>query len=64
MTVERDLLCGYKGLKNTPKDAKPVEDHRPAAIQQGASNLLSDEDLEEKIKLLAPRVQRLIRPYL
>ena len=31
---------------------------------QGASNLHSDEDLEDKIKLLDPRVQKLIRTYL
>ena len=53
-TVERDLL----------KDAEPVEDHLPASIHQGASNLHSDEDMEDKIKLLDPRVQKLIRTYL
>ena len=63
-TVERDLLYAYQGLKDTTKDAKPVEDHLPAFIHQGASNLDSDEDLEHKIKLLDPRVQKLIRTYL
>ena len=62
--VERDLLYAYQGLKDTTKDAEPVEDHFPASIHQGASNLNSDEDLEDKIKLLDPRVQKLIRTYL
>ena len=31
---------------------------------QGASNLHSDEDMEDKIKVLDPRVQKLIRTYL
>ena len=62
--VERDLLYAYQGPKDTTKDAKPVEDHLPAFIHQGASNLDSDEDLEHKIKLLDPRVQKLIRTYL
>ena len=44
--------------------AGPVEDHLPASIHQGASNLHSDEDMEDKIKLLDPRVQKLIRTYL
>ena len=63
-TVERDLLYAYQGLKDTTKDAEPVEDHLPASIHQGASNLHSDEDLKDKIKLLDPRVQKLIRTYL
>ena len=63
-TVERDLLYAYQGLKDTTKDAEPVEDHLPASIHQGASNLQSDEDMEDKIKLLDPRVQKLIRTYL
>ena len=63
-TVERDLLYAYQGLKDTTKDAEPVEDHLPASIHQGASNLHSDEDMEDKIKLLGPRVQNLIRTYL
>ena len=58
--VEGDLLYAYQGLK----DALPVEDHLPASIPQGASNLHSDEDLEDKIKLLDPTVQKLIRTYL
>ena len=63
-TVERDLLYAYQGLKDTTKDAEPVEDHLSASIHQGASNLHSDEDMEDKIKLLDPRVQKLIRTYL
>ena len=63
-TVERDLLYAYQGLKDTTKDAEPVEDQLPASIHQGASNLHSDEDLEDKIKLLDARVQTLIRTYL
>ena len=62
--VERDHLYAYQGLKDTTKDAEPVKDHLPASIHQGASNLHSDEDLEDKIKLLDPRVQTLIRTYL
>ena len=63
-TPERHLPYAYQGLKNTTKDAEPVEDHLPASIHQGASNLHSDEDMEDKIKLLDPRVQKLIRTYL
>ena len=63
-TVERDLLYAYQGLKDTTKDAEPVEDHLPAFLHQGASNLHSDEDMKDKIKLLDPRVQKLIRTYL
>ena len=63
-TVERELLCAFRGLKVTTKDAEPVEDHLPASIHQGASNLHSDEDMDNKIKLLDPRVQKLIRTYL
>ena len=62
--MERDLLYAYQGLKDTTKNAEPVEDHLPASIHQGASNLHSDEDMEDKIKLLDPRVQKLIRTYL
>ena len=62
--VERDLLYAYQGLKDTTKDAEPVEDRLPASIHQGVSNLHSDEDMEDKIKLLDPRVQKLIRTYL
>ena len=51
-------------LKDTSKDAEPVEDHLPATIHQWASSLHSDEDMEDKIKLLHPRVQKLIRTYL
>ena len=63
-TVEHELLYAYQGLKDTTKDAEPVEDHLPASIHEGASNLRSDEDMEDKIKLLDPRVQKLIRAYL
>ena len=59
-----DLQYAYEGLKDTNKDAEPVEDHLTASINQGASNLHSDEDLEDKIKLLDARVQKLIRTYL
>ena len=62
--VERDLLYAYQGLKDTTKGEESVEDHLPASITQGASNLHSDEDMEDKIKLLDPRVQKLIRTYL
>ena len=41
-----------------------MQDHLPASITQAASNLHSDEDMEDKIKLLDPRVQKLIRTYL
>ena len=37
-TVERDLLYAYQGLRDTTKDAEPVEGHLPASIHQGASN--------------------------
>ena len=63
-TVEQDLPYAYQGLKDTTKDAEPVEDHLPATIHQGASNLHSDEDTDDMIKLLDPRVQKLIRIYL
>ena len=63
-TVERDLLYAYQGLRDTTKDAEPAENQLPASIHQGASNLHSDEDMEDKIKLLDPRVQKLIRTYL
>ena len=63
-TVEPDLLYAYQGLKDPTKDAEPVEDHLRASIHQGASNLHSDEDMRDKIKLLDPRVQKLIRNYL
>ena len=62
--MQRDLLYAYQGLKDTTKDAEPVEDHLPASIHQGARNLHSDEGMEDKIKLLDPRVQKLIRTYL
>ena len=59
--VEQDLLYAYQGLKDTIKDGEPVEDHLRASITHGASNLQSDEDMEDKIKVLDPRVQKLIR---
>ena len=59
--VERDLLYAYQGLKDTTKGKESVEDHLLTSITQGASNLHSDEDMEDKIKLLDPRVQKLIR---
>ena len=62
--VERDLLYAYQGLKDTTTGEESVEDHLPTSIIQGASNLHSDEDMENKIKLLDPRVQKLIRTYL
>ena len=62
--VERDLLYAYQGLKDTTKGEESVEDHLPTSFTQGASNLHSDEDMEDKIKLLDPRVQKLITTYL
>ena len=62
--VERDLLYAYQGLNDTTKGEESVEDHLPASITQGANNLHSDEDMEHKIKLLNPRVQKLIRTYM
>ena len=57
-------MYAYHGLKRRAKDAEPVEDHLLASIHQGASNLHSDEDLENKTKSLDPGVQKLIRTYL
>ena len=62
--VERALLYAYQGLKDTTKGEESVEDHLPTSFTQGASNLHSDEDMEDKIKLLDPRVQKLIRTFL
>ena len=62
--VERDLLYAYQGLKDSTKGEESVEDRLPTSITQGASNLRSDEDMDDKIKLLDPRVQTLIRTYL
>ena len=62
--VGRDLLYAYQGLKDTTKGEESVEDHLSASITQGASNLHSDEDMEDKIKLWDPRVQKLIRTHL
>ena len=63
-TVERDLLQAYQGLKDTTKDAEPVEDDLPASIHQAAGNLHSDEDLDDKFKHPDAPVQKLIRTYL
>ena len=62
--VEKDLLYAHQGLKDTTKGEESVEDHLLTSITQGASNLHSDEDMEDKIKLLDPRVQKLIRTCL
>ena len=62
--VQQDLLYAYQGLKDTTKGEQSVEDHLPTSITQGASNLHSDENREDKIKLLDPRLQTLIRTYL
>ena len=62
--MERDLLYAYQGLKDPAKYAELVEDHSSASIHQGASNLHSDEDLEDEIKPLNLTVQKLIRTYL
>ena len=61
--VEQDLLYAYQGLKDTTKGGESVEDHLLTSITQGASNLHSDEDMEDKIKLFDPRVQKLMRTY-
>ena len=62
--VEQEVLYPYQGLKDTTKGEEPVEDHLPASITQGASNLHSNEDMDDKIKLMNPRVENLIRTYL
>ena len=62
--LERDLVYTYQALKDTTKDGEPVEDHLPASLHQGSSNLHFDDDVEDKIKLLDPRLQKLIRTYL
>ena len=51
-------------MNDTTNGEESVEDHLLTSITQGASNLHSDEDMEDKIKLLDPRVQKLIRTYL
>ena len=63
-TVRQYLLYAYQGLKDMTKDAEPVWDHLPASIHQWASNLHSHEDMEDEVKLLDPRVQKLIRTHL
>ena len=62
--VERDLLYAYQGLEDTTRGEESVEDHLLTSITQGASGLHSDEDMEDRIKLLDPWVQTLIRTYL
>ena len=62
--VEQDLLYAYEGLKDTTKGEESVEVHLQTFINQGARNLHSDEDMEDEIKLLDPRVQKLIRTNL
>ena len=62
--VEQDPLYAYQGLKDTTKGEEPVEDHLAPSITQGPSNLHSNQDMDDKIKLLDPRVQKLIRTYL
>ena len=62
--VQLDLLNAYQGLKDNTKADDSVEDHLLASISQGASNLHSDEDMDEKIKLLDLQVQKLRRTYL
>ena len=47
--VEQDLPYAYQGLKDTTKG----EEHLTAPIPQGASNLHSNEDMDDKIKLLS-----------
>ena len=51
-------------MKDTTKGEESVGDHLPTFLTQGASKLHSDEDMEDKIKLLDPRVQKLVRTYL
>ena len=62
--VELDLLYARQGLKDITKGEEPVQDNLPASITQGASNLHSEEDIDDKIKLLDPRVQKFVRTYL
>ena len=62
--VERDQLYAYQGSKDITKGVESVEDPLLTSITQGASNLHSDEDMENKIKLLDPRLQTLIRTYI
>ena len=62
--VERDLLYAYQGLKDTTKGGESLEHHLQTSITQGASNLHSDDDMEDTIKLLDPRVQTLMKTYL
>ena len=51
-------------MKDTTKDAEPVEDYLRASLHQGASNPDCDEDMKDMIKLSDPGVQKLIRTYL
>ena len=64
----RDLRAGppicLLEAEGPAKDATTVEDHLAASIHQEASNIHSDEDLEDESKPLDARVQKLIRTYL
>ena len=62
--MQRDLLYAYQGLKDTTTDAEPVEDHLLYSIHQGSSNLDSAENLDDRIKVLDARVQKLSSTYL
>ena len=46
--VVQDLLYAYQGFKDTTQS---VEDHLLTSITQGASNLHSDEDMEDKLEM-------------
>ena len=62
--VGRELLYAYQALKDTTKGGESVEDHLPTSNTQGTSNLHSDEDMEDRIILLDPQPQTLIRTHL
>ena len=62
-TVVGELLHAHQGLKDPTKEAEPVGDHLPASLHPGAGNLHSNENLEDKIGPLDPRVHKLIRTY-
>ena len=49
---------------SSTRKIKPQTSNLPTSITQWASNLHSDKDMEDKIKLLDPCVQKLIRTYL
>ena len=58
------MFCGYQRLKDPSKDTEPVEDHLPASIYQGASNIHLDENMEDKSKLLELGIDKRIRTYM